>query len=336
MLSFAYPWLLLLLLAVPLFGRWRWRRKRLAIRYSDLRLLDNIRNGNAGLVRILDTLLPTFSLMAMLLALAGPRWPLPAPITTEGIAMVFVVDVSGSMREVDVEWDDRRISRLDAAKRAFGLFIRGGSGTDGQTLAGRPNDLIGLVTFATYPDTAAPLTPSHDALLRLLELEQPRPLEEAQTNIGDAIALGLNVAGLATQRRSALVLLSDGEHNFPGRDGSKTWTPMLAARRAADVGVPIYCIDAGDNTGNADASIRKAGRETLQEVATMTGGMYFTARDGRRLLEACQAIDTLERRPVSGSRYRRYQELHHLFGLTAVAMIFIAQGVNLTIGRTLP
>jgi Ca-activated chloride channel family protein len=334
--SFAYPWLLLLLPLAPLLAWWRWRRPRPALRFSDLRLVEALPRGRARWVRQLDAVLHTVALLALLIALAGPRWPKPVPIITEGIAIVLVVDVSGSMNEVDFDWQGEKISRMQAVKRAFKLFVKGGIGPDGQKLAGRPKDLIGLVSFATYPDSTAPLTLSHDALVQLLDTEQPRPLEEAHTNIGDALAEGILRLDDAGDRRKVLVLLTDGEHNFPGPQDAPTWTPRKSARRAADLGMPIYTIDAGSDDGASDPVARKAGKESLQEVAAMTGGSSFSARDADSLLGVCRQIDKLERKQIPSPYYRPYTELHAGFGLAAIVLLLSVRLLSATVGRRLP
>jgi len=334
--SFSDPWFLFLLPIVPLLGWWRWRQRRPALRYSDARLVNNLPPGRGRFLRPLDCLLHSSALLTLTLALAGPRWPLPTPISTEGIAIALAVDVSGSMREIDFDWNGTLISRIDAVKRVFQLFVQGGVGPDGQTVAGRPADLIGLVTFATYPEASAPLTLSHGVLVQLLEAEQPRPLDESQTNIGDAIAEGLmRLEEGGGNRRKVLILLSDGEHNYAGRAGSPTWTPRLAAQRAADLGVPVYTIDAGSDIASDPVS-RAAGVESLKEVAAMTGGQSFSARDSAALANAYREIDRLERRPIQSFRYRRYRELHTPFGIAAIVLLLGARLLDLSWGRRLP
>src|SRR3982750_3677398 len=134
MFHFANPRLLLLALAVPPLVWWWLRQRRGALRAAALVLLVG--------------------------ALAGPRWPdLRTRIATEGIAVVMLVDVSGSMAERDFDWAGEPITRLDAVKKVFRLFVAGGAaGPGGPPFEGRPTDLIGLVTFATRPETACPLT----------------------------------------------------------------------------------------------------------------------------------------------------------------------------------
>src|SRR5205807_1785807 len=128
---------------------------------------------------------------ALVLALAGPRWPDPGTrLPAEGIAVVLVLDVSGSMGERDFPWRGELVTRLDAAKRALRLFVQGGD-ADGAHLPGRGGDQIGLVAFALHPEDTCPLTLSHDVLLELLAGEEPRGLPDTGTNIGDALAWGL-------------------------------------------------------------------------------------------------------------------------------------------------
>src|SRR5579875_2827245 len=184
--QFVYPVYLWLLLLVPLLFWWEWQRRRSALRYPSIDGLRSLPAGKARWARWGSAGLRSLALLLLILATAGPRWPdLRTRIETEGIAMVMLVDVSGSMAERDFDWHGEPISRLEAVKKAFQLFVAGndgssllsppeveeikreGDGTDISDFRGRPTDLIGLVTFATRPETACPLTLSHSVLLRL-------------------------------------------------------------------------------------------------------------------------------------------------------------------------
>src|SRR5712692_6845171 len=160
--EFSQPWLLLLTATVPVLV-WRWlRRYRGALRYPGTAVLAELPAGRGRLARWGGAALRAAGLVLLIVALAGPRWPdLHTRIATQGIAIVMVVDVSGSMAEPDFTWGNERITRLEAAKRAFTLFVAGGEGLDGEHFEGRPDDLIGLVTFATRPESSCPLTLSH-------------------------------------------------------------------------------------------------------------------------------------------------------------------------------
>ena len=301
-----------------------------------MQLLERLPAGRATFIRRLDCCLHVAATLCLILALAGPRRPLATPIPTEGIAVVLVVDVSGSMYEPDFTWDGKPTTRIKAVQEVFRLFVSGGTAPNGQTFEGRPRDLIGLVTFGTYPDTVAPLTTSHGVLLKLLMQEPPRRPDEGQTNIGDAIAEGLNRLDLAGSRRKVLVVMTDGEHNFTGPADAPTLKPRPAAQRAKDLGVPIYAIDAGSDGPEADPVARAAARESLREAASISGGEYFAAHDADALLRVGQTIDRLERRPIDTFRYRKYQEIHGAFGMGAFALMLAAGLLTSTIGRRIP
>jgi Ca-activated chloride channel family protein len=277
----------------------------------------------------------------LILGLAGPRWPdASTRIPTEGIAIAMVVDVSGSMAETDFTWQGDKVSRLDAVKKVFRLFVEGGAGPGGERLEGRSNDLISLVVFGTHPEGVCPLTLNHGVLLQLLNEELPRGALEGQTNIGDAIAWGLHGLRSAGPRRSVLILLTDGEHNVP----PPALKPRQAAQLAGNLGVPIYVIDAGgDAPAAAEAGVkessaadRMSARKTLQEVAKITAGQAFEAQDGKTLLEACTRIDQLERQRIESFQYRRYHEGFVWFGLVTFMGWVLVCALEMTVWRKVP
>ena len=340
--TFAHPVFLLSLLSVPLLV-WSWlRRHRGALRFPDAATLAALPAGRSRIARWGGALMRAAGLTILVLAVAGPRWPDEGTrLDTEGIAIAMVVDVSGSMAEPDFEWGDQRVTRLEAVKRAFALFVDGGQGPKDIQLEGRRADLIDLVAFATRPETVCPLTLSHAVLLQMLNAEQPRSLPtEAQTNIGDAVAWALHTLESAGARRKVMLLLSDGEHNVP----PPALKPRQAAQLAANLHVPIYAIDAG-----GDAPVRESGPEprtetedraqgmrTLQAVAKISGGHYFRAQDSAALLAACREIDRLERREIKSFQYRRYYEGYPWFGLAALVFFVSVLTLELTVWRRVP
>ncbi len=190
------------------------------------------------------------------------------------------------------------MTRLEVVKALFLEFVMG----NGRDLPGRPNDLIGMISFARYPDTICPLTLAHGALPPFLEsvkLVQTR--EEDGTAIGDALALGaarLKTAkeALLAQREvdadayeiksKVIVLLSDGENNAGSRD------PMQAAELAAKWGIKVYTVAIGG--GEAVTSMRtpfgvykvpmrsRVDTDTLEAVSELTGGFFRMAEDARQ------------------------------------------------------
>src|SRR5262245_35860036 len=275
----ARPAYLLLLLLLPLAVWWHLRRRRRGVTHPSLALFDGLPVGRALLAEHGGLALRVASLALIAVALAQPRWPdLRTRLDSEGIAIVLAVDVSGSMAERDFNQDGGPVTRLDAVKQAFRDFVHE-----------RPGDLVGLVSFATRPEATCPLTLNHPTLLRLLDGLEPLGVPgESETNLSDALALALQRLRAAGPRRKALVLLTDGEHNqTQTRSG---WSPHQAAQVAAGLGIPVYAIDAGaapptsDDAENAAAQrAREEAVATLRDMAQLTRGSYFAARDTNSL-----------------------------------------------------
>ncbi len=340
MIHFTHPEALLLLPLVPLLAWWWLRRRRVGLRFPGVDRVAGVPGGRGRVARWGGALLRGAALALLVVALSGPRWPdRRTRISADGIAIVVLLDTSGSMAERDFDWQGEPVSRLDAAKRAFRLFVSGGDGPDGQRLEGRPEDLVGLVTFGARPDSPCPLTLSHSVLLGLLDEQRPQSVPgESETNISDALVLGLHRLHAAGPRRRVLVLLSDGEHNVhtPRSD----WTPRQAAQVAANLGVSVHAIDAGGElraaADSTAAENRAAGARALQEVARITGGRYFAARDTAALLAVCREIDRLERQRIQSFQYRRYYEGYPWFALASFVSLVTALALETTRWRRLP
>lgn len=349
MLTFANP-LVLLLLPLPciLFFWWLMRR-RAALRFSELALFDDLPRGRAPRARVIGAVVRALALSGLIVAVAGPRLPdLKTRIPTEGVAIVIVLDVSGSMETEKVfQWQEgaSKISRREAARRAFHLFVEGGEAPDGTRFEGRSTergtDAIGLVTFTNYPQPVCPPTLNHSVLLHILDEKRPVSIRDEGSNVGDAIAQALIMLDKSQFQRRAIILISDGESNFDRieREGQPL-KPRQAAQLAANMGIRIYSIDTGGDplpTAKKDEiKQREDGRAVNRAVADLTQGKSFDANDGRQLLEVCRTIDSLERQPILSNTYRRYFELYPWFAGAALALIVAIFALELTVWRRLP
>ncbi len=334
--SFANPAFLTLLPLALLIAWWSLRRRRPALRYSDVRLVEGLPRGRARLALWGGAALRGLAVLAAILAAAGPRTPdLKTRLPAEGVAIVLVLDVSGSMATADFP---PGVPRLDAAKEAFRLFVVGGDAPDGTRFDGRPRDQIGLVTFAAVPETTCPLTHNHTVLLAVLAAQQPKEGIEAGTNLGDALAEGLIRLEAAGPRKKVLILLSDGEHNVDRADGPLK--PRQAAQLAANLGVPVYAIDCGGEPAPdapADTVKQRAdGRRVLEAVAAMTNGKAFAANTADELRAVYREIDALQKEPIETFRYRRYHEYYPWFAVAAVGLLAVTQLLERTWWRRVP
>lgn len=347
-MSFTNPEFLWLLPLAPLVAWWCLRKPRPAMRFSDTSAFA-YRGRRAAVAEWGGPLLRGLACLFLILGCADPRRPdLQTRLPAEGVAVMLVIDVSGSMDTPDVVWEPNvpPVPRLEAARRAVKLFVRGGDAPDGTRFEPRPGDAFGVVSFAAVPQVECPLTLNHSVVLEAVDGLKPRSLIDAGTNIGDALAEAIDrIDSVKTKRKKILILLSDGEHNVfredtqgakqPGID--RTMRPREAAQMAASLDVKVYTIDTGGAANPADppdiARTREEGLETLRQVATMTGGQSYTATSGKELLEAYGKIGELEKAIDAAPIYRRYYEYYAWCAAAALVLLLAAHTLERTLWR---
>ena len=336
----ASPYALVLLLLVPVLLYLRQRHTaNVAVRYSSLTDMGDLPVSLAMRLRWVLPVLRTLALVLCILALARPQRGLAVvQVSSAGIAILMVVDISGSMAALDLQVEGRQGSRLDAVKQTFRQFVEGGAYT-----RGRAGDLIGMVTFARYPDGICPLTLDHDTLLALLEQVALVTIpEEDGTAIGEAIALGVERLKDSTAKSRVMIVLTDGVNN------AGDTSPLQAAEIAKALGIKVYTIGAGTH-GTAMIPVRapngqmvlrqmqvEMDEHLLTEVATLTGGQYFRATDGATLQAVYAEIDRLEKTTNVTEHYQQYAELFPLLLLPGLGCLVLELLLANTRWRTVP
>src|SRR5437763_10457688 len=228
-LTFAHPWLLLLLLVVPLLAYLRGRRgPAAALTFSStasLRAIGKQSAARAG--KILRSLLLA-AIAVFVVALARPQLGKSlTQIEASGIDIILALDVSGSMLTKDFTIGGQEATRVDAIREVTQKFIEG-----------RPNDRIGIIAFAGRPYVVSPMTLDHDWLLQNLDRVRVGLVEDG-TAIGSAIASGCNRLRDKESKSRVIILLTDGDNN------AGKVTPETAAEAAKALGIKLYAIGAG-------------------------------------------------------------------------------------------
>ncbi len=327
----AHPgWLILLVfMALPIVRELR----RARIAWPSL---AGFRRRDAGfsawaLLHRIPTALQCLAIGALVVALARPQTVGGVVrIAAKGVAIVAAVDHSSSMNTVDfpADADTHEISRLEAARNTFIRFV-----------AGREDDLIGLVVFANYPDLACPPTLDHRFLIESAEaVRSARPGDDG-TNIGDALAWSLDALRRTTPAKKVLILLTDG-NNQPAVPNPLD--PVRAAELARDLGVTLHTIAVGKPGGvvhGADPETkRRVVAETegpnlplLQSLADVTGGRSFVATDADALDEVFETINRLEKSQIQNEVRTRYDERFLPWAFAAIGLLTLDR--LLTSGR---
>ena len=330
--SFAHPWLLLLLLGIPVLA---WLKGKFggtaAVTFSTTSMLAEIGSRQRNRAGAFLAGLSYLALALFIIALARPQLGrVTTRVQATGVDIMLVLDVSRSMLAEDFTIGNSRANRIDTVKLVTEQFIRQ-----------RPNDRIGIVAFAGRPFLVSPLTLVHERLIQNLELLRIGLVEDG-TAIGSAIASAANRLKDKEAKTKLIVLLTDGDNN------AGKVQPLTAAEAAKALGIRIYTIGAGTE-GEAPFPLQNAfGRtiyrnvlvkfdeKTLSEIATITNGQYFRATDTNSLRKIFSEIDKMEKTKIEVERTAQYRDLFQYVLIPGIACLLLEILLSQTIWRRLP
>ena len=348
-MNFLAPQSLLGLLLIPVaIGFYLWaqrRRSKYAVRFTNLALLSNLAPRRPSWRRHLPPVLYLGAIAALLIGLARPTMVLQVP--REDATVILTMDVSGSMRATDVS-----PTRLDAAKASALSFI--------DQLP--DNVRVGVVAFASEPVTLVSPTTDRaqtkeainsltardgtamgDALMQVLDIAEKIQKDNASETPDASTAPGASTAPDASPAPGsssspttgtdkpadkplvAAILLSDGANSVGQAQ------PLDAAQRAKTLGVPIYTIALGTPDGTVDVQDNfgqnvtlnvPPDTQTLQQIASITGGQAFNAPTAAQL---ASVYDNLQSR-IGYTEQR--QEV--TFALVGAGLLLVVLGAGLS------
>ena len=346
-MSLQWPWALVALLIVPVLLLARWwlnrRRRRTAVQVSSVALIRAALPGRSQWRRRIPVLLFLLGLLSLAGGLAKPQATVAVP--SNDTTILLAIDVSGSMCTTDVA-----PNRLAVASDAAREFIKA------QDQGAR----IGLVAFSGIAGLLVAPTTDKDALLAAIDtLKTARgtAIGQAILTAIDAIAeinpsvaatgvdLGESTPGsapLGGYQPDTIVVLTDGS-NTQGVD------PVTAAKQAAARRVRIYTIGFGTTNpapmvctadqisgdaamgggqfggprGGGGRRVQEIDEAALTDVADLTGGRYFKAKD------AGQLNDVLADLPSEIGRHRKDVEITVWFVLVGTALTVTGVGLSL-------
>ncbi len=340
-MSLSWPWALVALLALPLLLGFRWwmrrRRRRTAVRMSSVTLIRAALPGPSLWRRRIPLVLFAAGLVVLGVGAARPQASVLVP--SDASSILLAIDVSGSMCSTDVT-----PNRLTAAQNAARDFIK--AQDDGAR--------IGLVTFAGIAALLVKPTTDKKALLAAIgNLRTSRGTAiglgilasiDAIAEINPAVApTGVELPGIVSNvdgeyEPDTIVVLTDGA-NTQGVD------PVTAAKQAASRHLRIYTIGfgttepapfvctasqlSGDVFGGRPGQPRGFGgrrgqgidEDALTQVATITGGKYFQAKNARALTGVLMDL------PSSIVLQRKDVEITVWFALVGALLVLAGVGL---------
>ncbi|MFL0578276.1 VWA domain-containing protein [Dietzia sp. 179-F 9C3 NHS] len=269
--DFQHPlWLILLLVPAAIVVGYvlavRSKRRR-TVRFGNFGMVKTVDRGARRWFTHVPAVLLVLSLVALVVALAGPQEEQKVP--RNRATVMLVVDVSLSMESTDVA-----PSRLEAAQEAATTFSN--NLTQGVNL--------GLVSFAGTASMLVAPTTDRGPVIRAIErlrLDERTATGEAIYTSTQAIQTFTDSLGGPDQAPPArIVLLSDGKETVPA-DPTEERGAFTAAERAKEAGIPVSTISFGTLYGTVDIQGRSqpvpVDDASLRTIAEKSGGEFFTA-----------------------------------------------------------
>lgn len=327
-ITFAQPLFFLLFLIFPLLIWLRFsggNKKTAAIRVSTLsgvRKAGSIKNAFQNIPFWLRIL----ALAGIILALARPQVKYDETHRDgEGIDIILCIDVSGSMT-----MQDFLPNRIEAAKKVAVDFVNH-----------RPDDRIGVVTFAGEAFTQCPLTTDHYVLVSQIQQIRIGLLVDG-TAIGDGLAMSVERLRDSKAKSKVIVLLTDGVNNTGLID------PSYAKEIAKAFHIKVYTIGIGTDAGFAPVeertplgTVKQSERvgineKLLQNIAAETGGKYYRATDNSGLEGIYKDINSLEKSKVQITTFHRSSEKFYPLIFIAMALLLIEAILRYTVFKKFP
>ena len=287
--------------------------------------------------------LRNFALLFLICSLCRPQLNQSTEtILSSGVDIVLAIDLSASMLALDMsEARNQEVTRLDVVKDVLQDFIKQ-----------RKYDRIGLVAFSVDPYLVSALTLDKAHLQRNLERLRVGLTHETGTNLGSALAEGINRLRPLKSKSKILILLTDGKDEPP-----PPHSPLIFAHGAKKDGVKIYTIAIGTNSRTRtylfDSSVKDLLRapngqpivrmayypvdeEVLKNIADVTGGKFFQAKDQSALRSIYQEIDRLEKTDIELQVNALFEDLYHWPLGAAILLLLLEFILSRTIYLRIP
>lgn len=312
MIAFAYPWLFALL-PLPLLVWWRlppYRETSASVRlpfFGEVASAAGLQPAAGAHVpqrNLAQHLLAPLAWALVVTALARPQFLEPPVYKNEPVRdLLLALDLSQSMDTRDFK-DPAGVveARVQAVRQVVSDFV-----------AHRPGDRIGLIVFGDAPYPLAPFTLDH-ALVRTLIDDMVPGMAGASTSLGDAIGLGIKMFDNSHAAEKVLILLTDGN------DTASRMPPAQAADIARTRGVVVHTVGIGDPAATGE---QKVDLQTLQRIASTTGGRYFFGADQTALASIYATLDRVTPHKEKTLSWRPRRELF-MWPLGAAVLLVLA------------
>lgn len=322
MFSFAYPYLLFLLLIIPvvigIYILARIHRRRKIRRFGNPAVVASLMPEVSRYKPVIRLTFVCIALAAIIFALARPWGGVNNQETSrEGIEIVIAVDASNSML-ASATGDEKGMDRMRTAKLILERLINRLS-----------NDRVGLVAYAGDAYTLIPVTNDYVSAKAFLNSIDPSLIPHQGTNIGAAVALAEHSFSEKGDIGKAIILLTDADE-LENPAGT-----VDEVRQASKRGIQTDVIGIGsqpvtipsanngrminDETGEV---VRTALNEDLAiEIAKAGNGIYVNASNDNAIDELTKQLGKLKHAALESSFLVSHDELYYPFVILAIVIL---------------
>ena len=308
----AYPWVIPVLAGVILLVIVLRKKlyKPVFYRYSLAHSLKKNGNGNVHFHKKIFYCMRLFILALLALVIAKPQLvDSRSKVPVQGIDIVLVLDVSGSMQFQDYEDDER--SRFDVAKAEAIHFIEK-----------RTSDAIGLVLFGKDTLSRCPITFDKQLLQATVEELKLGVIDADGTMLITGMITAANRLKHSQSKSKVMIVLTDGEPS----EGDMNESVIIDI--AKKLGIKIYTVGIGSEEERVFlhpvyglVAKPKVNKDLLTRIAKSTGGHYFMAHNARDMRRIYDTIDRLEKTEHEEPVFSLYYDL--LAACVAIASVLI-------------
>lgn len=323
-MTFAYPYLLYLLLLIPvIFGLWFWARvsrKAKLRRYGQLKHLEPLMPDASKYVPAVKIALELLALAALIVAVARPRAGQKEEVeNTSGIEVMIAFDVSRSMLASATD-DPNGVSRLQRAKYILNRLIDK-----------LDNDKVGLIVFAGEAYTQLPITTDFLSARMYLDEISTEMVATQGTAIGTAINMSINSFSTDDEVNKAIIVITDGENH----EGDA----LEMAKYAESLGIEVDVIGVGSLKGAPiplngsrgeflhDASgapvTTYLNENMAKEIAQAGGGEYINGSGNKAVDQLVDRLDKIKKSDLKHISYKASAEQFPVFVWIALLLLAI-------------
>ncbi|MEA2013619.1 MAG: VWA domain-containing protein [Verrucomicrobiota bacterium] len=337
------PWYILMLIPLLICGILAFRKRPPSIIFSSLKIFKSTGKRTFNRTHI-PLILQIIGIVFLIYALMRPQKGIERFVEkAEGIDIMLLLDVSGSMKAYDVPasiitndeleraYNSGKLkNRMMVAKNELKKFVER-----------RPNDRIGLIAFSGHPYSVCPPTLDHDFLTGHLKNLESGMLTDG-TGIASPVAIGTSQLKDSKSKRKIMVLFTDGENNV-----DTDITPRQAAKLAKTFDLTLYTVGVGSDRAvfprrsffggtSLQAAPNSLDSELLEDMADATGGRFFKAEDSDGFKNVMEEIDKLETTSMEQPRYLSYKERFTSWLLAGMILILLSFLLEYTLTLKIP